>query len=67
MKLVCSTERLTPALSRRERENRIQSHNKSCDRIYQAVFRKTSAPHLLFPLLRERVRVRGNATQQDND
>jgi|GEM_PF-5925611 hypothetical protein len=52
MKLVCSTEPLTPALSRRERENRIQSHNKSCDRIYQAVFRKTSAPHLLFPLLR---------------
>jgi len=53
MKLVCSTEPLTAALSRRERENRIQSHNKSCDRIYQAVFRKTSAPHLLFPLLRE--------------
>jgi hypothetical protein len=52
MKLVCSTEPLTPALSRWERENRIQSHNKSCGWICQAVFRKTNARHLLFPPLR---------------
>ena len=41
---------LTPALSRRERENRSPSQSKTCDWIYGADVRKPRHGESLFPL-----------------
>jgi hypothetical protein len=41
---------LTPALSLRERENRIQPLSICCDWIGEASLQETGKPRLLFPL-----------------
>jgi len=50
MRVAAKRFTLTPALSRWERENRIQSHGKTERGVYRTVDRKQTDVHLLFPL-----------------